>query len=75
MLEYQISIIFYYELTLLGWACIDRDLFTDSTLKRNGSCPAVVNCRLTLLPTASGWFSSHSDRRPDEEAITDGPLG
>ena len=29
--------------TLFGWACIDRDLLTERTLKRKGSCPSVGN--------------------------------
>lgn len=47
-----------YELTLLGWACMDKAVLTERTLKRKGSCPWKVS--LTFEPRQPGKWAIHS---------------
>lgn len=44
-------------LTLLGWACMDKAVLTERTLKRKGSCPWKVS--LTLEPRQAGKCAIH----------------
>ena len=57
--------------TLSGCTWIDNAIFTDRTLKRNGSW----QLDFSRSPRASWWFSIHSAKDSPDEAINDGPLG
>lgn len=56
---------------------MDKDLPTDKTLKRNGSCPGEREGKAsrTVEPRQSGFLAIHDDSASFDLDITDGPLG